>query len=97
MSGYSINDKIKPGTEYAHIENFFTSKGKDLYCVVPSYGTQLRLRDFKAAAGATVNILGCKKPLVLKQAGKDCTVDLSGIKPGDISAELFVVKLTNAL
>ncbi len=97
MSGYSISDQVKPSTEYAHIENFFTIKGKDLYCVVLSYGTQLRLRDFKAAAGATVSILGCNKPLVLKQAGKDCTVDLSGIKPGDISDGLFVVKLTNAL
>jgi hypothetical protein len=33
----------------------------------------------------------------LKQAGADCLVDLSAVKPGEITAELFVVKLQNAL
>lgn len=97
MAGYSISEQIKPNKDHAHIEAFFTSKGKDLFCIIPNYSPQIRLRNFKAAASATVNILGSSKSLVLKQSGNDCIIDLSGMKPGDITSELFVVKLKNAL
>ena len=97
MSGYSISDLIKPGKDKAHIELFFTTRGKDLYCVVPAYTPQIRLRNFKASAGAVASILGCNKPLVLKQSGNDCVIDISRLAPGDIPAELFVVKIKNTL
>jgi alpha-L-fucosidase len=97
MSGYSISDLVKPGKDKAHIELFFTTRGKDLYCVVPAYTPQIRLRNFKAPAGAVASILGCSKPLVLKQSGNDCVIDISRLAPGDIPAELFVVKIKNIL
>lgn len=97
MAGYSISDQVKPSKRTAYIECFFTTKNKNLYCVIPSYIPQVRLRNFNAPAGTTVSILGSNKKLVLKQMGKDCIIDISQFKPGEVPAELFVVKLTNAL
>ncbi len=70
---------------------------KDLYCVVPAYQQEIRIKDFTPAAGATARILGSVKKIVLKKAGADCVIDLSGMRPGDVPAELFVVKLAGAL
>jgi alpha-L-fucosidase len=97
MAGYSIKDQIKPSNEYAHIEAFFTRKEKDLFCIIPGYSPKIKLRNFKAPAGTMVSILGSNKKLVLKQVGADCIIDLSGMKPGEIADELFVIKLKNAL
>lgn len=97
MAGYSVANLINPSSAFAHIEAFYTSKGKDLFCTVPFYSGQLKLRNFKAAAGTTISILGTNKSLHLKQQGKDCIIDFTGIKPGEITSELFVVKLKNAL
>src|SRR5215212_4003930 len=97
MAGYSITELVKAKKTQAHIEAFFTTKGKNLYAIFPSFSTQLRIRNFKPAAGAVASILGSKKSLVLKRVGNDCILDVSQIHPGDINAELFVVKLENAL
>ena len=97
MSGYSVSELVKPKKDKAHIEAFFTTKGKDLFCIVPAYSPKIKLRNFKPAAGTTVTILGNSKSLPLKQTGNDCIVDLSNLKPGDISSEIFVIKLKNAL
>ncbi len=97
MAGYSITELVKANKTQAHIEAFFTTKGKNLYAIFPSYSTQLRIRNFKPAAGAVASILGSKKSLVLKRVGNDCVIDASQIHPGDTSGELFTVKLANAL
>lgn len=97
MAGYDIAEQVKPNKDQAHIEAFFTTKGKNLYAIFPYYSQQLRIRNFKPSAGTAVSILGSKKTLTLKRVGNDCLVDLSTIHPGDISGELFVVKLENAL
>lgn len=97
MAGYDIAEQVKPNKNQAHIEAFFTTKGKNLYAVFPYYNQQLRIRNFKPAAGTVVSILGSKKTLALKRVGNDCIIDLSTIHPGDISGELFAVKLENAL
>ena len=97
MAGYDINALIRPKKAEAHVEQFFTRNGKNLYCIVPGFRSTLRLRNFMAPRGAKAVLLGSKKSLPLKQAGADCLVNLSAVKPGEISAELFVVKLQNAL
>jgi alpha-L-fucosidase len=97
MAGYSASKLVKPSKDNAHVEAFFTTRGKDLYCIVPGYRTSLSLRSFKPAAGTTVSILGTGKSLPFKQAGNNCVIDLSGLKPGDISSPVFVIKLKNAL
>lgn len=97
MAGYDVADLIKPKKEQAHIEYFFTRKGKDLYCIVPAYMPQLRIKDCIANTNAKATILGSNKKLNWKQQGNDVSIDLSVMKPGDMSAELFAIKLQNAL
>jgi alpha-L-fucosidase len=97
MAGYDIAEQVKPNKSQAHIEAFFTTKGKNLYAVFPYYNRQLRVRNFKPAAGTVVSILGSKKTLALKKVGNDCIIDVSSIHPGDIPGELFTVKMENAL
>nr|MBA4167407.1 alpha-L-fucosidase [Chitinophagaceae bacterium] len=95
MAGYSIAELIKKHKDRAHIEAFFTTKDKDLYAVVPGFSGNLILRNTKIPAGASASVLGIGRKISLKQSGKDCIIDLSAIKPGEINAELFVVKLQN--
>lgn len=97
MAGYSIAEMVKPKAGMANVEAFYTTKGKDLYYIVPTYRPVIKLRNFKAAAGATASVLGNSKTIKITQAGKDCTLDLSGFKPGEIPGELFVIKLKGAL
>ena len=97
MSGYSVSQLVKPSKANAYIEAFFTTKDKDLFCIVPAYRSKIKLRNFKPRAGTTVSILGNNKTLSFKQTGNDCIIDLSGMQPDEMSAELFVIKLKNAL
>ena len=98
MAGYSIAEMVRPHAGFAHIEGFFTTKNKDLYCILPAYVGQFRISNFKAPPGAKATILGGgNKILPVKNVGKDCLVDLSGLKPGEVPAELFVIKIKNGL
>jgi len=97
MAGYSISNMTKPNTDTAYVECLFTRKGSDLYCTLPSYRPQLRLRNLKLKAGATALLLSTKKAIPFKQQGADCILDFSALKPGDVPAELIVIKLQNAL
>ncbi|WPU97076.1 alpha-L-fucosidase [Mucilaginibacter sabulilitoris] len=97
MAGYSITQLVKPQKDTAYVEAFFTVKNKDLFCILPTYTPTFKLRNFHAKANGTATILGTGKSLKLKNTDKDCVIDLSGLKPGDASAELIVLKLNNAL
>lgn len=97
MADYSIAEMVKPKVKLAHVEAFFTVKGNDLFCILPAYMKQFKINDFRAPSGTTASLVGSGKLLSVKNVGKDCVIDLSGLKPGDVSAELFVVKLSKAL
>ena len=97
MAGYSIAEMVKPKDSVAHVEAFFTTKNKDLFCTMPAFKSQLRIRGYKALPNTSASILGVNKKLVIKNAGNDCIIDLAGVKPGEINSEIFVVKLSNAL
>lgn len=97
MAGYNIAEMVKPRKDLAHIEAFFTVKDKDLFCTLPSYVPQFRIRNFKVPQGATASVIGSYKKLPVKNIGKDCVIDLSGLKPTDVPSTLFVVKLKNVL
>jgi alpha-L-fucosidase len=97
MAGYDVAEMIKPKKGEAHIEYFFTRKGKDLYCIVPNYSSQIKIHDVKANSAAKATVLGSSKKANVKQVGNDVVIDLSAMRPGDMSAEMFVVKLQNAL
>ena len=96
MAGYSVADRVKPVPGQAHIEAFFTAKGNDLFALLPTYQRQFRIKNFTAAAGAKAQVLGLNKTLPLKNAGRDCIIDLSALQPGDLTGELFSLKITNA-
>jgi alpha-L-fucosidase len=97
MAGYDIAKMVLPAGNQAHVEAFFTMKGKDLYCIYPSFTSQFTIKDLKLKSGTKASILGINKELKIKSSGKNVIVDASQIKPGEISGELIVVKLQNAL
>lgn len=97
MAGYDITELLKPRKEEAHIEYFFTRKGKNLYCIIPGYTKQIKIKKFKPAAGARVTVLGSNKTLSWKQSGDDCIIDLGSLKPGDVPDEIFAIRFQNAL
>ncbi|NSL87731.1 hypothetical protein ECE50_012860 [Chitinophaga sp. Mgbs1] len=84
---------VQPAGDTAHIEMFFTRKRDALYCIVPRYRPQLRIRNYTAPAKAAVTILGSNRRIRWQQQGKDCVIDLSALQPGDINPELFVLKV----
>ncbi len=93
MAGYDAAELVKPKANEAHIEYFFTKKNNSVYCIVPDYAPQLQIHDLKITPATKAAILGCNKIFSCKQRGKDCVIDLSDAKPGDIPSEIFVVKL----
>jgi alpha-L-fucosidase len=97
MAGYSVTQLIKPQKDTAYVEAFFTRKGKDLFCILPKYMPKFKLRDRHIKTNTTATVLGNGKAITWRNSGKDAIVDLSGLKPGDASPELLVIKLENAL
>lgn len=97
MNGYSTTELATPKKDTAHIEAFFTTKGKDLYCTLPLYESQITLKDIKLPAGTTATLLGSNKMLALRPQGKNVIIDLSGLKPEDLPNKIFTIKLTGAL
>ncbi len=96
MAAYNVAELIKPHDNFAHIEAFFTTKDKNLFCILPVYMQQLRIRNFNADKASKATILGTSKTLKITNEGNDCIIGLSELKPGDTSAELLVIKLTDA-
>jgi alpha-L-fucosidase len=97
MAGYDIAEMVKRKKNEAFVEYFFTRKGSDLYCIVPSYSPNIRIRNFTPAKGTSISVLSNNKTVSMTTSGKDCVIDLSGMKPGDMPGELFVIKLKGAL
>jgi alpha-L-fucosidase len=97
MAGYSVAKLIVPNKDTAYIEAFFTKKGKDLYCILPKYVQEFRLRNRVLPAGSAVTILGSNFPVSFKNEKADCVINLSKVKPGDAAGELLVLKLKNVL
>jgi alpha-L-fucosidase len=97
MAGYSVAELVKPKKDTAHIEIFFTTKRKDLFCILPAFQSKITLKNFIAPALATATILGTAKTFSIKNIGNDCEIDLSSLKPGEAPSELLVVKVKDAL
>ncbi|MCA5006222.1 alpha-L-fucosidase [Sphingobacterium bovistauri] len=97
MAGYSTAKLVEPKKDVAHVELFFTQKGKDLYAFLPKYQSKVILKNYTVKSNTTVSVLGSTKVLKAKNIGKNCEVDLSGFKPGEIPSELLVLKFKNML
>ncbi len=98
MAGYSIAKMVVANKDTAAIVCFFTQKNKDLYCIVPSYRPTLILKDISLPASAKAVLLGSSTAITFTKKANDVVLDLSAIKPGDVSSSgIFVVKLAGAL
>ena len=85
---------VVPKKDSAYIEAFFTKKGNDFYCILPSYRKNITIKDVQLPAGSTTSILGSNVKCNWKQKGKDVFIDLSNLRPGDISPTgIFVIKV----
>ena len=97
MTRYEVTDYVerkKPGQ--AIIEAFFTSKGNDVYAIVPGWpGSQLTIKDLHAPAAMKVAMLGQSGELKWTQAGNNVIVQMPSA-PGDArqAQHAYVVKMS---
>jgi alpha-L-fucosidase len=87
-------DRKKPGQ--AVIDAFFTSKGSDVYAIVPRWpGGQLTLKDVSAQPNAAVSLLGGPSSLKFRASGNDLVIDVPQISPEAGTAQFaYVFKVT---
>lgn len=97
MAGFKVADMVKPSASNAHIEAFFTSKGKDLYAILPVYMPLFILKNYKVPVSAVATITGSNRKYTMRVKGNDTIIDLSSAKPGEIPAELFAIRIQNAV
>jgi len=97
MNGYSISDLIRPKKDTAHIEAFFTTKGKDLYCTLPVYQSQIRIQGLTAPKSGNAFLLGTDITVPVTQQGKDCIINLKNIKANQLPNNIFTLKLSGVL
>ena len=99
MVHYEVTDYVdrkKPGQ--AVIEAFFTSKGDDLYAIIPGWpGATMELRDINAPEGMRVTMLGSDEPLRWSKKGDAIEVTMPPA-PGDAAKAqyAYVLKLPGA-
>jgi len=95
MADYKVSRLVVPKKDTAYIESFFTKKGNNTYCIIPSYRKSITINDVHLAKNSKAEILGSTVNSPWKQKGNQVTIDLSALKPGDISGSgIFVIKLT---
>jgi alpha-L-fucosidase len=98
MADYNIAKMVIAKKDTAYVECFFTKKNNDLYCIMPSYKDKLILNDLGLGAMTKMTLLGSGKAIPCRKEGSIWILDLSVIKPGEISSSgIFVIKLENAL
>ena len=95
-SGYDVaklSDKSETGE--ATIEAFYTSKGSDLYSILPCWpGKQFTAKDVDGAGVRSVTLLGSRQPLHFHQIGNSVSVDLPEL-PADLRSQpAWVLKLS---
>jgi alpha-L-fucosidase len=85
----------KPAAGKAGIEAFFTTKGDDLYAIMPRWpGRSFTVKDYDGAKVKSVALLGSTAALKFKAQGKTVTVDLPEV-PEDLMAQpAWVLKLS---
>jgi alpha-L-fucosidase len=95
QTDYDVNEWVKASSKHAHIEMFFTSKGNDLYAILPFYQSDIFIQDVKPGKRTQVSILGCSKKLSWKKNGNGIRIDASTLQPGDIPGRIFTIKITD--
>jgi alpha-L-fucosidase len=93
QTDYDVNEYVKPSPDHAHIELFFTQKGKDLYVIVPRFTPTITLRKMQLKPGTAFEVLGSALKPKWRQQGSDVVVDMSAFKPSDLQTAIFVLKI----
>lgn len=93
MTRYEVTDYIeqkKPGQ--AVIETFFTSKGNDVFAIVPRWpGPQLRLKNVNAPASLRASLLGSSGDLQWAANGSDLVITMP---PAPAAQHAYVLRLS---
>jgi alpha-L-fucosidase len=86
----------KPEGGKASIEAFFTSKGGDLYAILPRWpGRQFTVRGYEGAKPASVTLLGVTAPLRFKAGAGSVTVELPELPEELLPQPAWVLKLSH--
>jgi alpha-L-fucosidase len=84
----------KPAAGKAGIEAFFTSRGRDVYAILPRWpGRRFTVRAFGAAPKA-VTLLGSKTPLRFQSQGTSVAIDLPDVPAESMAQPAWVLKLS---
>ena len=85
----------KPGGGKASIEAFFTSKGDDLYAILPRWpGRQFTVKKFEGAKPKSVTLLGLAAPLRFKSGAGAVTTELPELPEELLAQPAWVLKLS---
>jgi alpha-L-fucosidase len=85
----------KPEGGRASIEAFFTSKGGDLYAILPRWpGRQFTVKAYDGAKPKSVSLLGAAAPLGFKTGSGTVTVDLPDLPEDLLGQPAWVLKLS---
>jgi alpha-L-fucosidase len=85
----------KPEGSRASIEAFFTSKGGDLYAILPRWpGRQFTVNGYEGAKPKSVTLLGAAAPLRFKTGAGTLTVDLPDLPEDLLGQPAWVLKLS---
>ncbi|MDE3211705.1 MAG: alpha-L-fucosidase [Bacteroidota bacterium] len=97
MANYDAAKLVQGKPGVAHLEYFFTTKGHDLYIIVPNFNPSILIKGLQVRLGTRAILLGSKMTFPCKNAGKNCLIDLSSVHPGQVPAQLFVLKLKGGI
>src|SRR5208283_3795792 len=85
----------KPAAGKAGIEAFFTSKGSDVYAILPRWpGRSFTVKDFDGSKLKSVQLLGSTATLRFKKHAHDVTVELPELPEELFSQPAWVLKLS---
>jgi alpha-L-fucosidase len=85
----------KPAAGKAGIEAFFTTKGSDLYAILPRWpGRHFTVKDLDGAKVKSVTLLGSTAALKFKPQGNTVTVDMPDVPEELMAQPAWVLKLS---
>ncbi len=93
-SAYDVSKLTEvPAPGHAAIDAFFTSKGNDVYAILPRWpGAKLLVKDIPGVK--SVNLLGSSEALKFKSAGDGVAIDLPPIPENLLNQPAWVLKIS---
>jgi alpha-L-fucosidase len=94
-SAYDVSKLAeKPEAGKAAIDAFFTSKGSNVYAILPRWpGRQFAVQQINAGQVKSVSLLGVNQPLRWKANGDSISVELPDLPPELMSQPAWVLKI----